>query len=61
MCHPVTFSKYISNSSGEVFIGVLLSLVLFREIPGKLFWAALVLMAVGVYLNVKDTEKYAEG
>ncbi len=43
------------------FIGVLLSLVLFREMPGTLFWAALVLMAVGVYLNVKDTEKYAEG
>ena len=37
------------------FIGVLLSLLLFREIPGKLFWAALVLMAAGVYLNVKDT------
>ena len=38
------------------FIGVLLALLLFREIPGKLFWAALALMAVGVYLNVKDTE-----
>lgn len=38
------------------FIGVLLSLILFREIPGKLFWAALTLMAFGVYLNVKDTE-----
>ena len=38
------------------FIGVLLSLILFREIPGNLFWIALALMAVGVYLNVKDTE-----
>ena len=38
------------------FIGVLLSLILFREIPGKLFWFALSLMALGVYLNVKDTE-----
>ncbi len=38
------------------FIGVLISLFLFREIPGKLFWAALALMAAGVYLNVKDTE-----
>ena len=38
------------------FIGVLLSLILFRKIPGKLFWAALALMAAGVYLNVKDTE-----
>ena len=37
------------------FIGVLISLILFRETPGKLFWAALALMAVGVYLNVKDT------
>ena len=38
------------------FIGVLLSLILVRELPGKLFWIALALMAVGVYLNVKDTE-----
>lgn len=38
------------------FIGVLFSLILFREIPGKLFWTALALMAVGVYLNVKDME-----
>ena len=38
------------------FIGVLLSLILFRKIPGKLFWVALALMAVGVYLNVQDTE-----
>ena len=38
------------------FIGVLLSLILFRVIPGKMFWIALVLMAVGAYLNVKDTE-----
>ena len=37
------------------FIGVLLSLILFREIPGKLFWAALMLMAAGVYLNVRDS------
>ena len=37
------------------FIGVLLSLILFREIPGQLFWAALALMAVGVYLNVRDS------
>lgn len=37
------------------FIGVLISLVLFREIPGKIFWIALVLMACGVYLNVRDT------
>ena len=37
------------------FIGVLISLILFREVPGLLFWAALALMAAGVYLNVKDT------
>lgn len=41
------------------FIGVLLSLILFREMPGKLFWAALALMAVGVCLNIKDTEEQA--
>lgn len=39
------------------FIGVLLSLVIFREIPGMLFWAALVIMAIGVYLNVMDVKK----
>ena len=37
------------------FVGVFLSLILFREIPGPLFWVALVLMAVGVWLNMEDT------
>ncbi len=39
------------------FIGVLLSLVIFREIPGMLFWAAFLIMAIGVYLNVMDVKK----
>ncbi len=39
------------------FIGVLLALVLFREIPGTLFWIALVLMALGVYLNAMDARE----
>ena len=37
------------------FVGVLLSLVLFREVPGVLFWVALALMVLGVALNVQDT------
>ena len=37
------------------FIGVLLSLLIFHQIPGRLFWAALLVMAAGVYLSVKDT------
>ena len=41
------------------FIGVLLSLVIFREIPGMLFWAALLLMAVGVYINILDVKDQA--
>ena len=36
------------------FIGVLLSLIIFREIPGVLFWIALLVMALGVYLNVTE-------
>ena len=36
------------------FIGVLISLMIFREVPGMLFWAALVLMAAGVYINILD-------
>ena len=33
---------------------VLLSLIIFREIPGVLFWVALLVMALGVYLNVTE-------
>ena len=36
------------------FIGVLLSLIIFREMPGVLFWVALLVMALGVYLNVTE-------
>ena len=36
------------------FIGVLLSLIIFREMPGVLFWIALLVMALGVYLNVTE-------
>ena len=39
------------------FMGVLLSLLLFRDLPGPLFWVALALMAVGVFLNVRDTQQ----
>lgn len=36
------------------FVGVLLSLVIFREIPGVNFWIALVIMAGGTYLASTD-------
>ena len=39
------------------FIGVLPALVIFHEMPGKLFWIALIIMAAGVYINVKDIQK----
>lgn len=37
------------------FMGVLLALVIFREIPGVTFWIALAIMAFGVYLNVTES------
>ena len=37
------------------FIGVFLSLVIFRKLPGRLFWLALMIMAAGVYTSVQDT------
>ena len=36
------------------FIGVLLSLLIFREIPRPSFWVALVIMAAGTYLASTD-------
>lgn len=36
------------------FIGVILSLLIFREIPGILFIAALILMAIGAWLASQD-------
>ncbi len=39
------------------FVGVLLSLLIFRQMPGKLFWAALIIMGIGVYINVQDTKE----
>ena len=41
------------------FIGALLGMLLFREVPGALFWVAFALMAVGVWLSVQDA--MAEG
>lgn len=37
------------------FVGVLLSLLIFRQMPGSLFWAALIVMGIGVNINVRDT------
>jgi drug/metabolite transporter (DMT)-like permease len=36
------------------FIGVFLSLLIFREIPGITFAAALILMIIGVWLSSQD-------
>ena len=36
------------------FIGALLGMILFREMPGALFWVAFALMVCGVWLSVKD-------
>lgn len=36
------------------FIGVLLSLIIFREIPGAVFFAALGLMVIGAWLSSSD-------
>ncbi len=41
------------------FAGVLLSLLFFRQMPGKLFWAALIVMGIGVYFNIQDTKETA--
>ena len=38
----------------QPFIGVVLSLLIFREMPGMLFFAALVLMVGGTWLVTKD-------
>ena len=40
----------------QPFIGVLLSLVFFRELPGALFFIALALMAVGTRLVARDQQ-----
>ena len=36
------------------FIGVFLSLLIFRELPGSLFIAALILMIIGAWLSSAD-------
>lgn len=38
------------------FVGVFLSLLIFREAPPPLFWVALALMLGGTYLSVTDTK-----
>ena len=36
------------------FIGVGLSLVIFRQLPGLMFWVALAIMAAGAYFAATD-------
>ncbi|MBR5428938.1 MAG: DMT family transporter [Firmicutes bacterium] len=43
------------------FMGVLWSLLLFREMPGPLFWAALALMTAGVLLNLREMRESGGG
>ena len=40
----------------RISVFLLISLLIFREVPGMLFWAALVIMALGVCLNVMDVK-----
>ena len=40
------------------FIGVALSLMLLRETPGLLFWAAAALMAMGVWLHLTERHEH---
>ncbi len=39
------------------FLGAGMSMVLFQKLPGWLYWVALVIMAVGVWLTVLDTKE----
>ena len=39
------------------FIGVFISLIIFRELPGWLFFAALALMAMGTHMVTVDQEQ----
>ena len=38
---------------------VLAALIIFRQMPGRMVWAALIVMGAGVCLNVYDTLKKA--
>ena len=41
---------------GSGSASLLLSLLIFHQMPGKLFWIALSIMAIGVYIDVKDQD-----
>ncbi|MDO5119832.1 MAG: DMT family transporter, partial [Coriobacteriales bacterium] len=41
------------------FIGAILGMVMTRELPGLRFWAAFALMALGVWLSVRDATESA--
>lgn len=43
------------------FVGVLLSLLIFRQMPGLIFWASLIIMGIGVYFNIQDTNETVQG
>jgi hypothetical protein len=43
--------------SAAPFVGAVISLLMLREVPGSGFWAASVLMAVGIWLHL--TERHA--
>ena len=48
-------AKNSAYYAASPFVGVLLSLVIFKEPPPVLFWAALGLMLAGAYLSATDT------
>lgn len=49
-------SAYFSTAP---FIGATLSLLLFRQVPGALFWIAASLMAIGVWLHLTEQHAHA--
>ena len=67
----ITFYVYAQRDLGAAktsayyavapFIGVLLSFVIFREIPGPLFLIALLIMIAGTWLVKRDQQSESEG
>ena len=55
-CEPIWWADYLGAAKTSAyyavapFIGVLLSFVIFREIPGLLFFIALVIMIAGTWM-----------
>lgn len=51
---PVVIGTVGAGYAVAPFIGTLLSLLIFHELPGILFTAALILMLIGAWLSSQD-------